>query len=616
MHKGREALQLARIHRAARTLARRAEFHTYLRERDGKDTGKVPFKRKHRKSRKRRMIAYDFETTRIAAGTPELRYVTAFGEGFKYSAKVESTEELAQILEASFLIEEHKGVRFVGWNSNKYDVYFIGAALLRREGYTLRPYLTRSKSLRGMRITRDADNISWEFLDGLSMTGLETAPKLRKLKHFVEMFAPDFPKLELDFEETEFDAANPGHVAYAERDSEALYVAIHNVDEIVRGTFDVGLNPTIGNTGIRIFQANMPEGIQVWEPMLPALSAIREYVLRGGYCWIARKFEGPIWKYDINQAYAAAMRETNLPAGRCYRVDTPEPDRCAIYRVTATRKKNKVPFYYRIAGDKTAMGFDEIADTWITSIEYEQLLSEGWEINVIDGWVWSEHFTMKEYVDKLETLRMSADGGPNGPLGTIVKCIGNNSYGKTLERQDGLELLLSLDQPEGFHYYGNDDGTLQNVWYRLGEPLKRDFHQPQIGAFITAHVRMVVRRAILLAPANFVYADTDCVVFDRAVKLPIDPKRYGLWKEECAGEPYRFMAKKVYASFDGKTRHAKGLNVGRLTDDDFIAWYRGKAPRQIQVQRMNFLRVMSGAPMFVSREKVGQRAPEVSKARH
>lgn len=609
MGKGREFIRLSRIHRAARTLAHRAEFHEYLRERDGKEVGKVPFKRKVRKQRKRVMIAYDLETTRIEAGTPTPLYITAHGAQFRYSGPIESLDHLADILETNFLTDHNKGARFIGWNANRFDVYFIGAALLRRPGYTLRPYLTRSKSLRGMRIVRDDDGARWEFLDGLSMTGLETAPKLRKLKHFVGMFAPGFPKMELDFETTTFDASDARHVAYAERDSEALYVAIHNVDNIVRDTFGVGLNPTIGNTGIRIFQAHMPEGVLCWEPLLPALTAIREQVLRGGYCYCARKHEGPIWKYDLNQAYAAAMRETPLPGGRCYRTDVYVADVCAIYRITATKKGNAVPFYYRSSATQTAMGFDDITDTWITSSEYEQLASEGWQIDVTDAWVWTDKFLMREYVDNLERLRMGADGGPNGPLGTVVKCLGNNSFGKTLERIDGIELVLSLEQPEDFHYYGNDDGTLQHVWYRLGEPLKRDYHQPQIGAFITAHVRMVVRRAALQAPKNFLYADTDCVVFDRPVDLPIDPKRYGMWKVECEGEPYRIITKKVYASFDATTKHAKGLHVGKLTADDFRAWYRGVAPRQIQVQRMNFLKVMSGASMFQDRAKVGQRTP-------
>lgn len=608
MQKGKRARSRAYVvNRIARLLAHRAELHGYIREKQGKPSGKVPFRRKFRRTRLRTMIAYDFETTPIKAGTPKPLYLTAHGAAWTLSTPIESIEHLGEVLTEFFLTAENHGARFVGWNANKYDVYFIGAAVLHLKGYVIRPYLTRSKSLRGMLVEQPDTGRRWEFLDGMAMTGL-----LVKLSEFLEKFAPELPKLTHlapDWENELFDARNPDHVAYAERDSEGLFAAMHRADGIVRQAFDVGLQPTIGNTGIRIFQAHIPEGIQCWEPILPALRVLRDYAVRGGYCYCARPHDGKIWKYDVNQAYAAAMRETALPAGRLFHTDTPSRERkCAIYRITATKPGNIVPFYYRATPEKSALGYDAISDTWITSVEYEQLVAEKWNVNVIEGWVWEEGFSMHEYVGKLETLRMSAADGPGGPLGTLCKAIGNNSFGKSLEQLDGLELRLSLDPPGvDWSYYGTEEDDLQHVWFKLAEPFKRDYHQPQIGAFITAHVRMVVRRAALLAPESFLYADTDCVVFDSPVDLPIDPKRYGFWKIECEGEHYRIINKKVYASADGKTKRAKGMSVDKLTAADFEAWSKGSPPVQVQRQRVNFLRAMAGADMFVERPKVGER---------
>jgi hypothetical protein len=191
-----------------------------------------------------------------------------------------------------------------------------------------------------------------------------------------------------------------------------------------------------------------------------------------------------------------------------------------------------------------------------------------------------------------------------------MKYIGNGSYGKTVEQLDGLELVMSAEQPEGYSpYIGCEENGLQYIWFKISEPVGREYHQPQIGAFITAHVRMVVRRAALLDPDRWLYADTDCVVFS-GHKLPagldIDPGRYGAWKIEDEGTPYIFAAKKVYASLDMKTSHAKGMSVRKLTLLDFENWFAGKPPSQTQIQRMNFVKVLAGSDMFIERDKVGE----------
>lgn len=576
---------------------------------------KHPFKRKRTNHRSKPLIAYDLETTRIREGTPEPLYLTWFGSDCKGSLPITSLKHLGEVIMSRLLVPEYNKMRFVAWNGNNFDVYLVAAALLNFPDYVLRPYLTRSKNLRGLRVTLEhADKkkrLSWEFLDGMAMTGASSWPD-KRLKFFLDRFAPDYSKLAgPDFEREEFDSTNPAHVAYAERDSEGLYHAMLRAQEIVHGTFGVPLYPTIGNTGIRIFQRNIPEGVTIWEPPSSAATVIRDSVMRGGYCHAVRSFEGPIWKYDINQAYAAAMRDSWLPCGRCTHVDRVHKfANAAIYRVTARNPKNKVPFYYR-HGNESIYGTKELRDTWITNEELDQLNREKWDVNVIEGYFWDEVFNMRDYVTELETLRMTAEGGPSGAIGLMVKAVGNNSYGKTVERLEGLELILSRDCPEGYFAYQDDDDLFRHVWAKLQAPVPRDYHQPQLGAFITAHVRMVTRRAALLDPDAWLYTDTDGIMFSREVSgLNLDPKRYGFWKLEVAGEPYRIINKKTYAKIgvkpDGPEKHAKGLNVRRLTDADFEGWFKGAIPVQEQVQKQNFIKVMTGFDMFEKRTKRGE----------
>ena len=573
-----------------------------------------------------RIIAYDFETTSIKVGTPKPLYLTAYGADFWFSGAIKSNEELLKILETRFLTVEQNNCRYIAWNGNKFDCYFIAAALLHEPNFIIHPYLTRSKSLRGIRVTiKNNEELSWEFLDGIAMLGMQGV----KLSDFLKSFAPDHQKLESpDFEQEEFNASLEKHRRYAEQDSIGLFHGLMKAQEIVAQHFGCGLKPTIGNMGIRIFKSQMPFGVSAHAPTQKVVGIIRDYVLRGGFCFCLKKYSGPIWKYDLNQAYAAAMRETWLPAGKCTRTKgEPRYGQCFIARVRLENPRNRVPLYIRncdlARGKKEsiyALG-SEPEETWITSTELRQLHAEKWKIHVYESYVWDQEFTMSDYVNKLENLRVNAPGGPKSAQGQMMKYIGNNSYGKTCEELDGIEYLMSNEQPEGYYEYFDETENLQHVWFRFGEPQDRDYHQPHIGAFITAHVRMVVRRAILRNPLHWLYSDTDCVIFSRPVDLDLDTSRYGAWKPEVLGDEYHLIAKKVYAAVKMEEQrktgakgdaYAKGLNVQRLNHDDFLRWFEGVPPKQTQVQRQNFIRVMTGSEMFIERVKVGQRVKGVN----
>lgn len=566
-----------------------------------------------------KLIAYDFETSRIAKGTPRPLYITAYGESpaMHYESAIDDMEHLRLILKSQFLTEENLGVKYVAWNGNNFDAYFVAAAMLTDDEYTLRPYLTRSGSLRGLRIIRRGDENnqkapSWEFLDGIAMLGLAGT----NLDKFTANFAPNHRKMTgvIDFEREEFDSNNPKHCEYAMQDSIGLYHGMINAQNILMENFEQPLAVTMGGACIRIFKAHIPEGVRV-EPLDDRqMEIIREHVLRGGFCFCQTRYDGPVWKYDINQAYAAAMRDAELPQGRAFHTANGihKYARTFIVRITATNPRNIIPFYHRAVIDgklKAAFSVTEIADAWITSSEYHQLKAEGWKITAHESYTWEDHFSMRDYVQKLERVRMTCEGGPSGPIGTMTKAVGNHSYGKTLEKLEPIEFIIASEPPseEWQPYYADEITPLEHVYFRWQEEKPKEYHQPHVGAFITAHVRMVLRRAALLAPEAWLYADTDCVVFSRDVtaQMDCDSKRYGAWKIEEEGARYKIIAKKVYTQTDapGKNkRSAKGLNVKRLSDDDFASWFEGKAPTQTQVQRNNFLKVMQGAEMY--REQV------------
>lgn len=602
-----------------------AECNIYQ-PRDGKRrAGNKPMQRAFKKFKHKRMIAYDLETTNIKEGTPTVRYLTAYcgvvnasvgrknvtlsevkiSCAIRGNTRGEALSDYLSTLETNLLIPDYKNCRFIAWNGNKYDALLTAQALLLSDNWEVHPFLTKSKSLRGMRVIgrNEKAGLEFEFLDGMAMTGLDTVGM--PLKKFLKLFAPDYAKLDFDFDKQEFDPDNPEHVAYAERDSEGLWHAMQAVNDKMIKLTGNELQATMGRAAINYLVSQMPEGKQVWRPHTEAFDIIHDRAKRGGYVWIAKQYKGKVWKYDLNQAYAGAMRDCELPCGSMVGVHEYQDGQPGVYRCTIQRQNSSaIPFYYKDA-DTGAANFTSGArvTTWILSTEIDHLLMDDWEVEIDEGYAWSDSFNFADMVNNLERERFSDPDGPGGPYGIVIKTLGNSSYGKTLERLDGISLVLAKQCPDGYVKYAQmgDDPVYAKDEGQSFAP----YHQPQIGAFITAHVRIQVREAALAMPEHFIYADTDCVVFSApATHLDIDPRRYGAWKAETEGVEYCFIGKKVYFGADG-SRHAKGLRIRDVSDAEFNAWYAGDVPKQKQLQRVNFLKMVAGQDMFRYLERAG-----------
>ena len=506
------------------------------------------------------------------------------------------------IVTGQLLTPELSGAKFAAWNGNRFDAYFIAAAMVRDDRYRIIPLMTKSRELRGLDIlSLEDEGKRWSFVCGMAMLGIDCT-----LAQLLDSFAPDLPKLPAPDWSKGFDAARQDHRDYAMRDSEGLWHALDRAQRIVMQEFGEPLGLTMGGTGIRVFSASIPDRIVIKPAEEEAEQVIRQFLNRGGFVFCRGKYDGPVWKYDINQAYAAAMRECAMPCGSMLwdRFGPEDTTGAYMVKLSAIRPDNVVPWYVKVEDAqgriRATYARTVIRDAWVTSDEHRQLISEGWQIEESEHWAWARTFTMRDFVDHLEAMRAQAPGGPQGPTGRMVKAIGTNCYGKTAEQPDGIEYCLARECPAGFlPWYEDDDADpIEHVFWRPQEVAPKPHQKPQIAAFITAHVRMVLRRAALLDPSAWLYADTDCVMFSRDMShcLDIDPTRYGAWKVESAGEHHRIIMPKVYQS--ARKTAARGMNVQTLTGEHFDNWFKGQAPNQTQVQLRNFLDVMRGAEMY------------------
>lgn len=548
------------------------------------------------------IVAYDFETDLIPQdedGSVSPRYFTAHGAGLRVSKRLAYYEDIAGLFDYLWPMLEPR-TRLAAWNGNRFDTRIILEALVYHDTrYTIRPFLSKANAIRGCLIKRGRKSVY--LLDGMAMLGLQCS-----LAELLAVFVPELPKLDIGLKRGEqFDADNPEHVKYAERDAEGLYLALTRAEKLMRGITGLPLQVTIGGLGIRAFERRIPRNVRIFANGGGLDTLIREKVMRGGYV-VSRKYRGPAWSYDINQAYASAMRECWLPAGKPARTLEFVRGLPGVYRCVISREPLAlVPYIVKdYESGQSVEAFGDELPTMLCSNEIACLRRHGWKVEVLDGYVWSERFRMRHFVNVLERLRAQHASGT--PINLLCKAVGNNAYGKTVEREVRGEYIFAAKPPKNAVAVQRDDLEYEsNIWFRTSNADgRRRYHRPHIGAFITAHVRCQLYDAIMTDPEHFIKADTDSVTFSRAnAALPIHKTTYGKWKLESDGAEHIVIAKKVYWQPDKTV--AKGLHTRELSREHYERWFHGDVPSQKQTQLQSWRVALK--PTWRVRDRKGTR---------
>lgn len=574
-----------------------------------------PLRRRTTRAVNRVNHAWDIETTAIRAGTPSPLYVSMaprVGEAVGWTCR--GLSAFHDILVAHFLIVERIGHRYVAHNGNRYDSYFVAQALRDDPAYWVEPWFARSGALRGMAVYAAGDpppgrrRPVWYFADSMAMLAFDGS-----LEALVALYYPQGAKTHaIDWQHEEFDPDNPDHVAYALNDTLILSHALDNAAKIVKDITGLPLQNTIGKLGIMYWQRQMPEGVNVWQMPESGKEMLRD-AKRGGLVYCTGSYRGLAWQQDINQSYTAQQRHP-LPWGRCYRTWDRDPAVLGVYECSVWRGPFGVhlPLYCKNLDTDTLNQYDGSAPirTVLVSPELDILVRAGWEVAIDRGYEWTDSFDMGVMVDALERQRMSCDGGPKGAIGTMIKSIGNNAYGKTQEEVDGIRYRISGMCPgEGWHAAEAETEGMESVWVSYETPQECDYHRLQIGVFITAYGRCQLYDQIIRHGSEVLYADTDCTITSRDIAdtLDIDPGRYGAWKvERQSGGEVIVLNKKSYCWPAADVRHWKGIHVDMVSAEDYErAYVTGEVPEQAMTQRQGILKVLGGHDMFVGRSRHG-----------
>jgi hypothetical protein len=241
---------------------------------------------------------------------------------------------------------------------------------------------------------------------------------------------------------------------------------------------------------------------------------------------------------DVVSLYPAAMIE-EFPVGECYPLPsgsqytatlTPAGhlhldgavgrQRMGIYRIEYKTNKN---LSHSIGGRREdgALKWDLVdSEGWYTSIDIEDMLANGYEVKIFEGWYWKEtQPVFKEYIQELfkKKEEEAAAGRKGSVVYTLAKLWMNGLYGKNIQRPIYTNTDMIKTTEEYWKFWGKHivsdltkiDTPEGNIWMVSGTPrivLKKEkcITKPtQMGAFILAYSRRIMLNYIKEANPDF-----------------------------------------------------------------------------------------------------------------
>ncbi len=457
-----------------------------------------------------------------------------------------------------------------------YDLpYFIRSIIDRALscGYELNFGMRTQNVIYSLQVFKDKDrkNLLFELRDSMALFA-------HGLDKMTATFSPELPKLPKPFDYSVyppivFDPGKADHLAYALRDVESLKLAYTRLVELMFTHFGIIPTATAAGSAIKAWQVSIPktdndnQKLFYWHSSeISVRTKLEREAYRGGFTWpnFTSVFND-VKCYDFNSSYPASMLlgvpDAYKPSGEItefikglpgvYRCHVVAPDGLRI-PVLGTRNKQGQTIWP--AGE---------FETTITSNEIEFARSVGYEVEVINGYVYDGLiYPFNDFIEKCRQLRYEFK---DTPIETIAKLLQNSAYGRFGMRNK--RYVVTND--EDIIWQLEDANLLQDYNPFFGGYESREFVGaiPIWAAWITAQSRLALLKVCYeIGVENVIYTDTDSI-FTTAEMPPkyLDEKEYGKLKLEKEYDVFRAHAPKVYAGIkkgeDKFSGVCKGLKV-------------------------------------------------------
>ncbi len=384
------------------------------------------------------------------------------------------------------------------------------------------------------------------------------------LEGLTKTWAPDHAKLSgtIKFDEGEiFNTQNPQHLEYALRDSEALALAMFNLNKRIEELYGVPIGHTVAGTAVKAWRRTLEEPHFTHRP---SMEFCRKAYYGGLVFLTDTNKHINVSSYDINSSYPNVMQKYGVPEGtplktrKWYTKEFP-----AIYHCRITAPDSiRVPIIPSRNVHGLTRWMTGRIETHVTNAELEFALKHGYtDLEIIDGFVWENfYFPFDAFVEQAKSIRAEFKGKPSEQL---AKRIQNSLYGKMGTKQERNDVFIPVDLEDTFDATPLDDNDIFWVRKEFDEDI---LCNPAWAAFITAHGRLELLRNVydIIGVEHCLYGDTDSItVTEDADVSGIDiGNEYGQFKRDKEWACFRAIAPKVYAGKMKGTEKWKGACKG------------------------------------------------------
>lgn len=450
----------------------------------------------------------------------------------------------------------------------QYDWRYILPQLLKRYGHKCTFYNRSDADIFAIRCRIDDDR----YIDMRDSAALWQG----SLKTLLSTYAPDTPKLDLDFSKTIFDIQNPEHRAYAIRDAEGLRLAMIGYRKTFHDLFSSHLGFTTAGSALKAWRQTQDR------PHFCLSRAMEKELQRayfGGLVFLTDNIPHEHCEtFDISSSYPAAMLIDGVPHGRPIKTKTLRFDKPGFWRVVVQAPHNiRVPILPTRDEDNITRWPSGCFETMVSSIELALAIKHGYKIREVkygftfDGIIKPfDHF-----VNKCRHIRQTTD--KKSAQHQTAKLMQNSLYGKFGTKFVRKEIFAADPYEQDCSQYELLPGLDLYAQLVDDEQTNRMVHW---AAWITAAARVRLLDAAYSGGVEHVlYGDTDSLTvtqeFNRAA-LSIGTD-YGQWQSEKIWAVFRAHAPKVYAGIyeDGTIiGKAKGLPKKAIKPEHFQAIYQ------------------------------------------
>ena len=309
---------------------------------------------------------------------------------------------------------------------------------------------------------------------------------------------------------------------------------------------------------------------------------------KGGRCEVYIREGQNLFKYDVNSMYPFVMRNFKYPAGSMYKFTNEKEIDMYINKfewLGVVKANIKAPYQhipYLVKKDEKLNKLIVPVGIWsdyITTFEYKEALKRGYEIDIIEAYLYSKkenHF--EDYVNHYYNIKKTSKGTKK----QIAKLMLNSVYGKFGQKRAN-DKFYTLEEIIEKKLNLNDFTPIDLNMYSTKEISYYDRRiNPVIALFITAYSRHVLYLGIenvIEKGGNVYYADTDAIITD--IKLDekmVSDTELGKWKLEREINEYIAIEPKLYICDNEKK--AKGIPKEAqesLTMEDFREMLEGKS---------------------------------------